>query len=56
MNIMGVKALVETLRWRLRALARARRRTHNVGDWFYARVFALNARREQNFVAAGLLP
>ena len=54
-NIVGVKALVEALRRRLRALAKALRRTHNVGGCFYGYVLALNARREQNFIAAGLL-
>ena len=54
MNIVGVKALVEVLRRRLRALARALRCAHGFKGWLYVRVFALNARREQNFVAAGL--
>ena len=53
-NIVGVKALVEALRRRLRALARASRRAHDSKGGFYARVFTLIARREQNFVAAGL--
>ncbi len=55
MNIVGVQKLVEALRRRLRALARALQRTHNVGGWFYMRMFALIARREQNFAAATLL-
>ena len=55
MNIVGVKSLVEALRRRLRALARALRRTHGFRGWFYARVCALTARREQNLVAASLL-
>ena len=53
-NIVGVKALVEALRRRLRTLARAARRVHGFRGWFYARVFALNTRRKQNFVAVGL--
>ncbi len=53
-SIVGVKALVEALRRRLRALARATRRAHDPGAWFYARRFALIARREQNSTVAGL--
>ena len=55
MNIVGVKALVEALRRRLRALARALRCAHDSTPWFYARVFTSDTRREQNFVAADLL-
>ncbi len=54
-SIVGVKALVEALRRRLRALARALQRAHGLRGWFYARLFALIARREKDFVAAGLL-
>ena len=36
MNIVGVKALVEALRRRLRALARALQRAHGSRGWFYA--------------------
>ena len=54
MNIVGVKALVEALRRRLRALATAPRRTHDLMDRFYARVFASNVCREQKLVPAGL--
>ncbi len=55
MNIVGVKALVEALRRRWRALAKALRCTHDLRGWFYARVFARIMRREQNFGAAVLL-
>ena len=53
-NIVGFKALVEALRRRLRALARVPRCAHGFRGWFYALRFALIARREQNFIAAGL--
>ena len=53
-NLVGVKALVEALRRRLRALARALQRAHGFRGWFYARLFALIAHREQNFIPAGL--
>ena len=55
MHIVGVKALVEARRRRLRTFARALRCTHDLGGWFYARVFARIVCREQNFAAAGLL-
>ena len=55
MNIVGVKALVEALRRRWRALARALWCAHSFRGRFYARRFALIARREQNLVAAGRL-
>ena len=54
-NIVGVKALVEALRRRWRALAYALQRAHGFRGWFYARMFARIVRREQNLVAAGLL-
>ena len=53
-NIVGVQKLVEALRRRLRALAKALQRAHGFRGWFYARVFAPTGCREQNFVAAGL--
>ena len=40
MNIVGVKALVDALLRRLRALAGALRCTRSFSDWFYALVFA----------------
>ena len=55
MNIVGVQKLVEALRRRLRALARAVRCAHGSRGWFYARVCASTVYRKQNFVAAGLL-
>ena len=54
-NLVGVKALVEALRRRWRALAWAIRCDHDLEGWFYARVFTSTICREQNFVAAGLL-
>ncbi len=55
LNIVGVQKLVKALRRRLRAPARAIQGVHDLGDWFYARVFARIVRGEQNFVAAGAL-
>ena len=54
MNIVGVRALVEALRRRLRALAEAYRCAHDRGSWFYARAFARIVRRERNLVAASM--
>ena len=54
MNIVGVKALVEALRRRLRALAGALRCIHDFRGWFYARVFARIVRHEKNSVSACL--
>lgn len=47
MNLVGVKALVETLRRRLRALAEAVRPVHDLGAWFYVRVLASAACRSK---------
>ena len=55
MNIVGVRKLVEALRRRLRALARALRYIHGFQGGFYARVLAWIVRHEQNRAAAGLL-
>ncbi len=53
-NIAGVKALVEALRRRWRALARAIWLAHDFSGWFYVRGFAQVARYEQNLVPASL--
>ena len=54
-NIVGVRALVEALRRRFRALAGASRCAQDRGSWLYARVFARTVRREQNFAVACVL-
>ena len=54
-NIVGVKALVEALRRRLRTLATDLRCARGFAGWFYARVFAHLVRCEQNFATAALL-
>ena len=54
-NIVGVKALVEALRRRWRALVRAIERAHDPGGRFYGDVFARIVHREQNFATAARL-
>ena len=53
-NTVGVQKLVEAMRRRLHALARTLRYAHELGGWFYMRVFASTARREKNLAAATL--